>query len=283
MSAFSSDRDDRDAAFAHCADAVRNGDHERWLTTLFAPAAARADLLALYAFNLELARTAEAVSEPMLGQIRLQWWREAVAEIGSGQPRRHPVVLALADLHRRRPLSAADLAALIDARETDLTPEPFDDEAAFLAYAEATSAPLVRLALAVLNAPMAHDRSVGLGYAITGLVRAAPYWARERRLALPRDLLAAEALTAEDVYRRRQRPVLAKVVAQLADRARLALDEVGRPDRAALPALLPAALARLHLARLARAGHDPFTLAERPPPALATPLRLIWAKWTGRL
>jgi phytoene synthase len=189
----------------------------------------------------------------------------------------------IADLHRRRPLSAADLAALIDARETDLTPEPFDDEAAFLAYAEATSAPLVRLALAVLNAPMAHDRSVGLGYAITGLVRAAPYWARERRLALPRDLLAAEALTAEDVYRRRQRPVLAKVVAQLADRARLALDEVGRPDRAALPALLPAALARLHLARLARAGHDPFTLAERPPPALATPLRLIWAKWTGRL
>ena len=266
----------------HCANAVREGDRERWLTTLFAPADRRADLLALYAFNLELARTAETVSEPMLGQIRLQWWREAVAEIGGGRPRRHPVVLALADLHRRHPLDIAEMNRLIDAREADLTPEPFADEAGFLAYAEATSAPLVRLALNTLGAPIQYDRSVGLSYAIAGLVRALPFWARERRLAAPLALLATEDLTAEDVYRRRERSTLTKVVAHLADRARLALAEVGRPDRTALPALLPATLARLHLARLARAGHDPFALAEQPPPALAVPLRLTWAAWTGR-
>ena len=66
---------------SYCADQVRRQDRERYLTALFAPAGRREDLFALYAFNLEVAKTAEVVSEAMVGRIRLQWWREAIEEI----------------------------------------------------------------------------------------------------------------------------------------------------------------------------------------------------------
>ncbi len=274
--------DDIAGSQAYCAGAVREGDHERWLTALFAPASAHPDLLALYACNLEIARTADVVSEPMLGQIRLQWWREAAEEIAAGTPRRHPVVEALADLHRRRPLPLTELNRLIDAREQDLEPEPFADEAAFLAYAEATAAPLARLALAALGVSDTEHGKGPRAYAIVGLLRALPFWARERRLVLPLDALGQTGLTAEDVYRRRKRAELAPIVERLARLAEDDLRELEKPMRAALPALLPATLARLHLKRLARAGYDPFTLAEQPPPALAAPLRLWWAARRGR-
>ncbi len=75
-----------------CARLLRRYDYDRFLTGLFAPAGRREALYAVYAFNLEIARTREAVSEPMLGQIRLQWWREAIEEIYAGRVRRHEVV-----------------------------------------------------------------------------------------------------------------------------------------------------------------------------------------------
>lgn len=60
-----------------CGRDLQRLDPDRWLTTLFAPDASRPGLFALYAFNAEIARARESVSQPMIGQIRLQWWREA--------------------------------------------------------------------------------------------------------------------------------------------------------------------------------------------------------------
>src|SRR5436309_10149749 len=90
---------------------VRRHDRDRYQTALFAPAGKREALLALYAFNYEIARVRETVTEPMLGQIRLQWWREVLDAAYVGRsPRNHPVVL---------PLSTA-------IHEFGLTREPFD-------------------------------------------------------------------------------------------------------------------------------------------------------------
>ena len=84
-------------SLAYCADQVRRHDHERYLTALFAPARRRSAILALYAFNLEVARIREAVSEPLLGRVRLQWWRDAIGAVyDRGAPPRHPVLEALA-------------------------------------------------------------------------------------------------------------------------------------------------------------------------------------------
>src|SRR5689334_20676146 len=72
---------------------VRRHDRDRYQTALFAPADRRDALFALYAFNYEVARVRENVSQPMLGQIRLQWWREVIAASYAGAPaRRHEIV-----------------------------------------------------------------------------------------------------------------------------------------------------------------------------------------------
>src|SRR5512134_2813208 len=107
-------------ALSDCAALVRRVDYDRYLAALFAPAAARERLFALYAFNHEIAKVRETVSEPMLGQIRLQWWREAIASIYDGKPRPHAVVDALAEAVAERHPPRAGFEALIDAREFDL-------------------------------------------------------------------------------------------------------------------------------------------------------------------
>ncbi|HXY99323.1 MAG TPA: phytoene/squalene synthase family protein [Stellaceae bacterium] len=266
---------------AALAPLVRRHDRDRFLTALFAPASSREALLALYAFNYELAKTREVVSEPMLGRIRLQWWRDALDAVYAGDPpRRHEVVAPLAAAIRRHSLGRAHFDALIDAREADLVDEAPASLAALETYAEASSARLVLLALEVLgesgDAAREAGRAIGIAYALSGLLRAVPFHARTRRLYLPRDLVAAAGLeVGRGLFELKPSPALRRVVEGVAARAgtHLAAAQALRPrlSRAALPALLPAVLARADLARLARAGYDPFA------PAIARPDP--WRSW----
>ena len=103
-----------------CARQVRRYDHDRYLTALFAPADRREALFALAAFNLEIAKIREVVTEPMLGEMRLQWWREALDGIADGQVRKHEVVEPLAAATRQFDLPIRDLHRIIKARAFDL-------------------------------------------------------------------------------------------------------------------------------------------------------------------
>lgn len=126
-----------------CAEAVRRGDADRFLSAMTAPPGARPLLFALYAFNLEVSRATVAAREPMIVQMRLQWWRDALAEIASGGiVRRHEVVAPLAQEIRAYGLSITPLLEVIDARERDLDAAPFEDDAALRAYLEATAGAL---------------------------------------------------------------------------------------------------------------------------------------------
>ena len=110
-----------DASHRYVLDLVRSADRDRFLAALFAPEPARTDLLALLAFDHELARTRLVTREPMLARIRLQWWREAVAEAaGTAKPRAQPIVESLSEMVRRRALAPERLTALIDAREEEV-------------------------------------------------------------------------------------------------------------------------------------------------------------------
>src|SRR4051794_33905271 len=102
-------------AARYSAEQVRRFDHDRYLCTLFLPGAARADVLALYAFNVEVARIRESVREPMMGQIRLQWWREIIENAPRGDLRNHPVALALASAIRGRSLPLEPFERLLVA------------------------------------------------------------------------------------------------------------------------------------------------------------------------
>ena len=261
------------------AETVRRHDRERYLTALFAPADRRDDLLALYAFNLEIARTREAVREPMLGHIRLQWWRDALDEIDAGKPpRRHEVVTPLADAIRRHNLARDAFERLLLARERDLDDTPFQTLADLEAYADGTSGALVSLALAILGvadaAMLARSRQVGRGYALTGLLRAVGFHARQNRCLLPESVLAAHGTDREAALAMKPSPALAAAVAEVAWAAEAALAPV-RVTSAAWPALAPAVLARRHLKALQRTGHDVFAPGLAAEPGAGAVLALI--------
>ena len=105
---------------------VRRADPDRWLSSRFiADECARADVLALYAYDHELARAPRVASNPLLGEIRLTWWREALDDVFEGRPARaHPTARALADVVLRRGLAREPLETLIDARYRELDKTP---------------------------------------------------------------------------------------------------------------------------------------------------------------
>jgi NADH dehydrogenase [ubiquinone] 1 alpha subcomplex assembly factor 6 len=263
----SSARSGAAAEDASLAALVRRHDHDRFQTALFAPPRQRDALFALYAFNYEIARVREAVSEPMLGQIRLQWWREVVSAAFSGEaPRQHVVAEPLTAIIREFGLSRDYFERLIDARERDLDPEPPASLAALEDYADGSSASLVLLALEMLgaNQPEAQEagRAVGIGYALAGLIRAMPFHAAARRSYIPADLAARTGLKIEDYEARRMTAALRVAVNEIAAAARRHLSEA-RSHRAAIPraaiaAVLPALIAERFLRRLERVGYDPF-------------------------
>ncbi len=246
---------------------LRLHDRDRFQTALFAPAERREALLALYAFNYEIARVRETVTEPMLGQIRLQWWREVVAAAFAGEPPRHhlvavPLTAAIRDCR----LTRAHFDRLIDTRERDLVDEAPADLAALEDYAEGTSAPLVQLALELLavRRPDADEtaRQVGIGYALAGLLRAMPFHAAAGRCFIPDEMAGRVGLDPGDYAGRRSTPAVRAAVCEIAAAAirhlRAARERRVTIPRAGLAAVLPAIVADRFLGRLRRADHDPF-------------------------
>jgi NADH dehydrogenase [ubiquinone] 1 alpha subcomplex assembly factor 6 len=267
---------------------VRRQDRDRYQTALFAPVARREGLFALYAFNYEIARVRESVTQPILGQIRLQWWREIIAAAYAGTPPRpHEVAQPLSEAIRRFALCREPFDRMIEAREADLADGAPADLAALEDYAAATSASLMQLALFVLGADArrahAAAREVGIAYGLAGLLRAMPFHARSGRRYIPDDIAARTGLDLADYAALRGTPALRAAVAEIAAAARdhLAAARRHAAPRAARPALLPAVIADRFLARLRRAGNDPFA----PPLRVPDPMqvwRLTAAALTGR-
>ncbi len=142
-----------------CAEIVRRGDPDRFLAGMAAPPSARAILFPLYATNVEIARAPYVTSEPMLAEIRLQWWRDALDEIRRGQaPRRHEVVTPLADILDAEGCEAVGRVA--DARRWDVAREPFLSPEQFDAHLDATNGNLVWTAARLLGAPEEEEADI---------------------------------------------------------------------------------------------------------------------------
>lgn len=165
--------DPRAPALSPCADLVRRGDPDRFLSALLAPPDLRERLFALYAFNLELARIPAVVSEPMLGLIRLEWWRESVAMVfEGGRVRDHEVVGPLAGAIRAAGLPRAPFDRILAARERDAAREAPADRAALDAHLADTGGALLELAALAL----APGRGGGAAVADAGFAFAAANW-----------------------------------------------------------------------------------------------------------
>jgi NADH dehydrogenase [ubiquinone] 1 alpha subcomplex assembly factor 6 len=196
---------------SYCEIQVRANDRDRYLLTLAAGRGkTNPDLFPLFAFNYEIAKTREVVSEPTLGLIRLQWWRDALGAYYAERPvPRHEVLDALVPVIKQHGLPENMFMALLEARETDLDKDPPMTVDALLAYAGGTVTPLNTLALRILGQQEESQviGDISTAYALTGLLRAVPYHAAQGRLYLPADLMAACGSTLQDMQKDHAVPV----------------------------------------------------------------------------
>jgi phytoene synthase len=258
-------------AFAHCEGLVRAADKDRFLASLFAPAEHRDALLALYAFNLEIARVREVAHEALAGEIRLQWWSDVLGGAGREEVAAHPVAAALLATVGRYQLPLERLERLIEARRFDLYDEPMGALADLEAYADGASTSLIALAAQILAGGEEPDirmltHHAGLAHAFVGLLAAFPIHAARGQIFVPLEILARHGATREQVLGGQATAQLHEALAELRLHARrhlrAAQQELAAAPPAVMPALLPVALAGPTLARMERRGYDPFTPLE---------------------
>ena len=171
-----------DRRLSACAVLVRQHDHDRYLVDLFAPADRREALFALHAFNHEIAKTRHVVTEPILGRIRLQWWRDSITGTVRGSPANgHEVLTPLSDAIVRHALSPEYFERLITAQEREVDGEAINTPEDLESHAEDVCAPLLYLALEILGAEGEADRaaaqSIAVAWGIITTIRQAPHCA----------------------------------------------------------------------------------------------------------
>lgn len=267
---------------------ARAGDPDRYLSALFAPADARSDLFTLYAFNAELARIAEQVTEPGLGEIRLQWWRDALEHAAAGMSTGHPVADALGGVIRRG-LSREAIAGLIDARQFDISVKMMPDRATLDTYLAETAGVLFQLGAEIAGAGRKAEhaakaagqasKAAGLAYGLTGLMRALPVHAARGRIDLPADALLSYGVSQAELAQGKTSQGLNNLLAELRSEARTALNQallqlatLSPRERAAF---LPLALVAPYLRALSKG--DPLQRI-----ADINPLYRLWRLGTYR-
>ena len=272
----------RAAHYAHCEQLVREADRDRWLASLFAPADKRPHLHALAAFTIEVARVRDLVSDPAPGEIRLQWWVDAIEGETRGDVHAHPVADALIDTIRRFRLPRRALTDLVEARRFDLYDDPMPDTESLEAWCGHTSSVPIRLASLILadgRDPGGADCAgfAGVAIGITTLLRNFARYAGHGRLYVPVDVLAAQGLTPAAALTRPAPAGLAAALAVLRDLARRRLGEAKESLAGIAPearaAFLPLATAPLYLDAL-----DRIRAPYEPVPSVAQ-WRRQWAIW----
>ena len=272
---------DSKASADFCTDLVRSHDFARYASTLFVPAEQRRGLLALYAFNAEISRVREQVSQPLPGEIRLQWWTDMLAGAGHGGVEGNPVAAELLLTISNRRLPVERLSRLIDEHQFDLYNDPMPTMAALEGYINDTSSALFSLGAAICgdeSDEIEHlARHAGLALGIVQVMAALPLDAARRQLFVPLQLLESHGGGMEEVFAGKETPKLRAALDQLLGEARghlktaLALLADAPPE--VRPVFLPLALVRRDIKRMSRADNDPFM------PRVASRFGTLWTLW----
>jgi phytoene synthase len=175
---------------------LREADRERYLSVLFAPEDRRAALATLFLFNAETARLRDLVSEPLPGEIRLQWWRDVIAGARAEEARQNPLAAALLDVIAAQDLPASAFDNLLEARIFDLYDDPMPTRTELEGYLGETASMLIQMACQIVNGgqtPPTADAAghAGVAYGIATLIRQMPQHRARGQVFLPADLLAA--------------------------------------------------------------------------------------------
>jgi phytoene synthase len=251
--------------YAHCESHIRTGDRDFWLAMLFAPAAKRPHLYALQAFLLEIMHVRERVTEALAGELRLQWWRDAIEGEARGDVASHPVAAALLDTIQKFRLPRDLLTELIEAHRFDLYDDPMPTLLDWENYCEQTAAAPIQLCSIILTGKQEPGGIAAASHAGAALsvIRQLGDLSRHRTpVYLPADLLARQKLKPADIETGKLTPPVAQMLADMRGIARLHLDALHRQastiEPAALPAYLLTSLVEPMLRLGERRGRDPF-------------------------
>jgi 15-cis-phytoene synthase len=264
-----------------CAELVRAHDFARYVSTLFMPADQRRALWALYAFNIEISRVREQVSQPLPGEMRLQWWTDMLAGAGHGGVEGNPVAAELLLAIRDWRLPVERLSRLIDEHQFDLYNDPMPTMAALEGYINDTSSALFSLGAQIagcVSDEIEHvARHAGLAQGMAQVLAALPLDASRRQSFVPLQLLESNGSDLEQVFAGKQTPKLRAALDQLIGEAQahlqtaLALLATAPPQ--ARPVFLPLALVGRDLERMSQPDKDPFV------PQVTSRLRILWTLW----
>jgi phytoene synthase len=240
-------------------ETLRSADRDRYLAMLVLPQAKRGAIAALYAFAAEVALTSERAREPQAGEIRLQWWAEALEGEGYGDVRANPVAAGLLDTVRAYNLPAGTLLRLINARRFDLYQDPMPDVSSFEGYAGEVNATLFQLAGMILaDGNTLEDGTasghLGVAQALIGHMRAFGFNASRGRIFLPWSVLSANGVEETEIFSGQTSEGLVEAFGQFHDMARDHLDKaeagIAAVPPVARPALAPLPVLRRQLALL---------------------------------
>ena len=276
----SSGTDRADAAF--CTDLVRARDFRTYAASLFVVPDVRRAWIALAAFNAEVSYVRDHVSQPLPGEIRLQWWRDVLTGEGQGsrgEAEANPVAAELLLAITRYDLPVETFVRLIDAHVFDVYDDPMPDMAALEAHCRDTSAAMYALRAKVLGASSSDVARVadhaGIAEGLTDVMLALPRHAARRQLYLPGDLMSLQGVIAEEVFLSQGNASLKDVLAHLRREASSQLEQalalLENAPSAASPAFLPLAVIGKVLTRLE--SSEPFA-----PPSLSR-LGILWSTW----
>jgi phytoene synthase len=214
---------------AHAAEALRKRDRDRYLSTLVLTGDVRNAVTALYAFNADIAAVRARVSDPAPGEIRLQWWSDALEGEGHGDVRQNPVADALLNTVARYNIPAGTLLRLIAARRFDLYDDPMPDLETFEGYAGETVSTLYQLAAMILNQgkPIeAGDAAghLGVAHAMIGHLRAFGHVSAQGRIMLPWSVFEANGVREGEIFSGVESDGLSEALGQIAELAADHLD-----------------------------------------------------------
>ena len=211
-------------SFAHATQFLREHDRDRYLSTLALPAKERDGVTAILAFNADIAAIRQRVSGPAPGEIRLQWWNDALTGDGHGAVRQNPLADALLTTLDRYALPSGTLQRLIGARRFDLYDDPMPDLESFEGYAGETASTLLQLSAMILNEGLPVEPGdaaghLGVAQAMVGHLRAFGFTASQGRIMLPWSILSANGVREGEVFSGADSEGLHEALAQIAELA----------------------------------------------------------------
>ncbi len=243
-----------------CKDIVQRHDKDRYACSLYASVKNQEALWSLFAFNHEIAKTREIVTETQLGLIRLQWWHEAIEEIFAGRDvRAHQVLQPLSNVIISYDVKKEEFETLLYAREFDLEDVQPETLEGLVNYTDFTNTPLVNMTCQICDLSLEEGRNkhLGIAYGLTGLMRGILVHAKQRRCFLPLDIINENKIKLSILYDGKPQENLRKCIEAVCNEAHRNLD-IAMQGRLPHPLRAQAKLVLLNLNMMRKAEYDPF-------------------------